>query len=347
MLKRRVDLWWWAIKGNAARRSHFASPQPITRRRRPRSALIFELLSTGEILHDPGSRILLPPSSKAAFVAPLLRMIGIDASRAVSAHATGGLIFASRIFAPTFAPFRWHSEPPRTPLVAAWSVFKTSFAAGVQATGRDCDLPAVLFLGGAGRRSHMRMAVTSERGERGHGGEGEEREVVNWGQASAWIREGLQEGWVLARAEPGEYPLEQQACLFSRAEGVAGAHGSNLANMVWMRVGGRLVEVLKPADMPGPRHSNFWHVAAAMGLRYDIFSFAFVRATAWRAPDIGRCLLAGVSFLVVERISVLSCDGLGSRFLLSRRHRAVVSSAGFKVSKQQATDIARFIASSG
>jgi hypothetical protein len=256
-----------------------------------------------KILHDPRARVLMPSNSKSPFMSAMLKIVGVDPSRAITHHAEGGLVFASRVYVPVFAPYRWHSEPPRAPLAAAWGRI-TSLFRDLHGD-RGCHLPRQLqdYSGAWStpftvKSWELRKAlVTSERSKGGGGEEGERREVSNWVEAAPWIKNGLDAqgiDWNVVRSEPGLYPLEFQACIFSSVGAVVGAHGSNLANIVWMRKGGRVVEVLKPKDVPGPRHSNFWHVATAL----DLAHFALVSSPGF---EISREQAATIANFVAEQ----------------------------------------------
>lgn len=231
-----------------------------------------------EILLDPSIRILLPPHSKAPFTSAMLNILGIDPSRAITTHAEGGLVFASKVYVPVFTPYRWHSEPPRAPLVAAWGRITSLFRDVYGSLG--CHLPRQMQDSSGLWSTPFQLKpwdldkalVTSERSRGDDGGDSERREVSNWGDAAPWMESSLLslggKGWYVFRFEPGRYPLEMQACVFASVGAVVGAHGSNLVNIVWMRQGGRVIEVFKPRDVPGPKYSTFWHTASALGLAH-------------------------------------------------------------------------------
>jgi len=64
-----------------------------------------------------------------------------------------------------------------------------------------------------------------------------------------------------------ELSVSDQIALFARAEAVGGAHGAGLANAVFMRPGGALVEAA-PGSLKPRQKAVFWNVAAACGHRY-------------------------------------------------------------------------------
>ena len=93
------------------------------------------------------------------------------------------------------------------------------------------------------------------------------------------------------QVQPGAMTLMEQAAAFASAGALVGAHGSNLANLVWLRAGAALVEVHRPPAERGPRYFNFWHSAAALHVRYLFVAAApGFRLRASHVHDIARFL---------------------------------------------------------
>lgn len=124
---------------------------------------------------------------------------------------------------------------------------------------------------GAGRPEGLggRRVLLSVRGPGSDRGS-EISDVQNWGEflpvlARAFAQEigvtrggapGGEEGdgGEVEAVDPGRMSLREQARAFSLASAVVGAHGSNLANIVWLRDGGAVVEIHRPARERGPRY---------------------------------------------------------------------------------------------
>jgi capsular polysaccharide biosynthesis protein len=68
---------------------------------------------------------------------------------------------------------------------------------------------------------------------------------------------------------PERLPYSEQLRRFSEAEVVVGAHGSGLANAVFMARGTGLCE-LAPAGLNNAKVPNFWNLAACGGQRYGL-----------------------------------------------------------------------------
>jgi hypothetical protein len=69
--------------------------------------------------------------------------------------------------------------------------------------------------------------------------------------------------------KPERLPYSEQVRRFSEAEVVVGAHGSGLANAVFMARGTGVCE-LAPAGLNAAKVPNFWHLAACGGQRYGL-----------------------------------------------------------------------------
>jgi hypothetical protein len=110
--------------------------------------------------------------------------------------------------------------------------------------------------------------------ERGGGWQEREREEFIDNQQEPFACRAPTRGLQVEVIEPGALSVLQQAAYFREAKAVLGAHGSNLANMVFMPDGAAAVEVHRPAGERGPRFNNFWHTAAALGLRYHFVTAA-------------------------------------------------------------------------
>jgi len=256
------------------------------------------------ILYDPRTKILLPPlpSSGAAgagswsqggggFVGGLLHMLGLPEScvlggvggRAQGAHTRGGLVFGLQVLFPSYSPYLIHSQTPRVALLHLRSRLRSALHGGeadrheaeggwhgngVWANERegyggrgrlDAGVAASSLLLGP----RPRRVLVSVRGGGSNRGS-EVSDVQNWAEFVPVLGRGAS----VETLEPGTLSLQQQAAAFSRASAVLGAHGSNLANIVWLQQGGAVVEVHRPAHERGPRYNNFWHMAGALGLRY-------------------------------------------------------------------------------
>jgi len=71
-------------------------------------------------------------------------------------------------------------------------------------------------------------------------------------------------GWLVVRCE--ELSMAEQICLFASARVCAAVHGAGLANMVWMPIGSKVVEIAS---------QNYWHpsvplLAHACDHRYQL-----------------------------------------------------------------------------
>jgi hypothetical protein len=121
----------------------------------------------------------------------------------------------------------------------------------------------------------LSQALAGNGEERMGGGGGGEREREEFdSQPEAFASRAPTRDLEVRVIEPGALSVLQQAAYFREAKAVLGAHGSNLANMVFMPDGAAAVEVHRPAGEKGPRYNNFWHTAAALGLRYHFVTAA-------------------------------------------------------------------------
>src|SRR4051794_41876692 len=71
------------------------------------------------------------------------------------------------------------------------------------------------------------------------------------------------------QVKPEELPYSEQLRRFSEAEVVVGAHGSGLANAIFMARGTGLCE-LAPARLNAAKVPSFWNLAACGGQRYGL-----------------------------------------------------------------------------
>lgn len=289
------------------------------------------LMLPRKLLHDPRTKILLPPLAQSreawalgggGFVGGLLHLLGLSEGCLVGGGGAGGasvaagtaahrLVFALRVYFPSYSPFRIHSQTPRLGLRVLRARLLSALG-GAHAGGQDVDVGwtgqgvwAQHWLDDSNEKGGGSEQTRAARGRvlvsmRGPGSDrgSEISDVQNWGEFVGALRRayaqelrcGSAEAKVQA-VEPGEMSLMQQAEQFSSASAVVGAHGSNLANIVWLQEGGAVVEIHRPAQERGPRYNNFWYMAGALGLRYRVVVAAqgFLLAPS-HAQDIARFL---------------------------------------------------------
>eukprot|EP00960_Hanusia_phi_P027865 747091-Hanusia_phi.AAC.3 len=222
------------------------------------------LLVPSSVFVRNGTRILLPPFSKnrKSFVESFLELLDINKDQVVSSHYQGCLLYAREVWYSSFSPFRWHSQTPRNALLSV----HVAVLQRMPCRSRTADTPSLLI---------ARREAEEERG-------GARSDLENWDQVLLWMEERKERRKIsLTKIFPGRESLEeqvescdgsslfdaQQVCSFSSAEALLGSHGSNLANMLWMRRGSIVFEIHKPASERGPVFGNFWHMAEALELR--------------------------------------------------------------------------------
>jgi len=218
------------------------------------------------VLADRGLTVLLAPSPAASH---LLELLGVDSRQ--TAHANGGVL-ADRLAIPTYDPYTWHSEPPRSALRAV-----RLHAAPIVARLSSVPSWAVeLAVGGCAE-----LLVISRR---------RDRDLPDdvWVAAAAHL--GAQFGaGASATAAPrrcvhalhadGESTAHQLALFGRRGRAAAdaphvrvliGSHGANLANMLWSPGPLAVVEVSleAKAHRQRARYSNYWHLCRALGFEH-------------------------------------------------------------------------------
>jgi len=84
------------------------------------------------------------------------------------------------------------------------------------------------------------------------------------------IVNGLPYGDVVGTFDAAEVEIRNQLSSFSTTRLLVGQHGAGLANMIWMKTGGSVVEILPP----GPSHSAniFRNLSQVCGLNYEAIS---------------------------------------------------------------------------
>jgi capsular polysaccharide biosynthesis protein len=93
---------------------------------------------------------------------------------------------------------------------------------------------------------------------------------------------------------PETLPYREQLRLFSEAEVVTGAHGSGLANAIFMARGTGMCE-LAPARLHAEKVPNFWNLAACGRQRYGVCVASGRRVDPKRFKRVLRNVIASAS----------------------------------------------------
>ena len=214
---------------------------------------------------------------------------GMDSpAQSAHSHGKGRLVLGMRVYFPSYSPFRIHSQTPRLGLRVARARLLSALGGavfvrqegeggwrgkGIWADEGEARAGRSALVGAGGQEGlGGRRVLVSVRGPGSERGS-EISDVQNWGEFLPVLARAFAQqigetrggapggeggaggvGWGVEAVEPGKMSLAEQARAFSLASAVVGAHGSNLANIVWLRDGGAVVEIHRPARERGPRY---------------------------------------------------------------------------------------------
>jgi hypothetical protein len=244
---------------------------------------------------DRDSALLLDPSAAAH---QLLAILGVDASRIISFPPDGAAL-VTRLAAPTFAPFSWHSEPPRASLLAVRRHFSP--------LAQQLPLPAVrVQLAATGCSALVGLSLRRER----------ELPLHFWTSAAKDLSQRLRGSGARSCVHSfhaDSLPLTEQLALFGRlgacpVRALVGSHGANLVNMIWSSGPLAVVEVIHDDRR---RFSNYWHLARALGFDHWLLPVSIASTSVLDLERLWRTVSQAIGVEPPRAAAPRSLSGVG------------------------------------